>query len=626
MKERLLLIFGLSLTILSTSLLPALAQSERYPTDAEVSELMNRFQRQTQATGNKPTLSETRSREPFVSAWSKVEPSLAPFLGEWYMGQDTSYASVLWIYPSRTRGRVCIIHGYYPDGEDSSTLSLATGFVEKDKIHITGEDLGRSLLVKQGNDLALLGIYDRGGDVFKYSFPRPLEPPTTSSLNNAPEASKIIQQFNATGCTASLPANSQIAIEQSPSPLQVYKDTRELGMAQFLQGNQELNSAKERLRSTAQGQYTTLAIPQSDFMTDTFTTVASSPGAFFGKRDDISYADYLQLKLKLKEQETVLKEGAIIIEAINQYNTQLNKDNRYGGRDVSKKIVANFNEFWGRVEEQNKKPSLSIGSIAGALPYALEETRVSTINLIEGSTQTGGKLASAFTSLGGLVQLLNLPELTNPNAFTLGGSTIDYVFFLQPKLGEIQNEFLAGNIEKVYDINLEILSETIKLTNTPNPTLVRVAEAIAVREEATELIDRFDFIKQPQFAEVLDDFDKIYLTTSQFSSTIKLVTSTLAFIAPGKQAVRTFADKADAVNSLLFNALQFSYEEDVRTQFEQLKAKINRNQELISGLSSAVDFSAEEVGQYLIRTRTDVVTRRPDGTIAVSTSGVLYPR
>jgi hypothetical protein len=626
MKEELLLVFGLSLTILSTSLLPAFAQSERHPTEAEVRELMNRFQRQTQATGNEPTLPETTSRHLFVSAWSKVEPSLAPFLGEWYMGQDTSYASVLWIYPSTTRGRVCIIHGYFPDGDESSTLSFVTGSVETDQIRIAGEDLGRSLLVKQGNDLALLGIYNEGADVFKYSFPRPLKPPTTASLNNAPEASNIIQEFKAAGCTASLPANSQIAIEQLPSPVQVYRDTRELGIAQFLQGNQELNSAKERLQSTAQGQYTTLDIPQSDFMTETFTTVASSPGAFFGERDDISYADYLQLKLKLKEQETVLKEGTIIIEAIDQYNAQLNKDNRYGGRDVSKKIVSNFNEFWARVEEQNKKPSLSIGSIAGALPYALEETRISTINLIEGSTQTGGKLASAFTNLGGLAQVLNLPELTNPNSFTLGGRTIDYVIFLPQKLAEIQDEFLAGNIEKVYDVNLEILSETIKLTNTQNPTLVRVAEAIAIREEATELIDRFDFIKQPQFTEVLDEFDKIYLATSQFSSTIKLVTSTLALIAPGKQTVRTFADKADAVNSLLFNALQFSYEEDVRTQFEQLKAKINRNQELISGLSSTVDFSAEEVGQYLIRTRTDVVTRRPDGTIAVSTSGVLYPR
>jgi hypothetical protein len=626
MKERLLLVFGLSMTILSTGLLPALAQSRRYPTDAEVRGLMNRFQRQTQATGNKPTPSETRSRESLLRAWSRVEPSVAPFLGEWYMGQDTSYASVLRIYPSRNRGRVCIIHGYFPDGEESSTLSFVTGSVFRDQIRIIGEDLGRSLLVKQGNDLGLFGIYDRGADVFKYSFPRPLEPPTTSSLNNAPEASKIIQKFNAAGCTASLPADSQIATGQSPSPLQVYTDVKSLGMAQFLQGNQKLISAQERLQSATKGQYTTIKISQSDFLTKPFITVATSPRASFGRRDDVSYADYLNLKLKLKAQETVFNEGISIVKAIEPYNDKLSKDNRYGGRNVSQRIVSNFNEYWKRVEEQKKKPSLSLESLVRALPYALEETRVSTINLIEGGVQTGGKLASAFTALGGLVQILNLPELTNPDSFKRVGRSLDYVIYVRPKLGESIDALLAGNTEEILNISLEVASETIKLIDSQDSILVRSAEAIAIRSEAMKLIDRHNFITQSQVTEVLDGFDKTYLTTAQVSSTIKLVTSTLAFIAPGKQAVRTFADKADAVNSLLFNALQFSYKEDVRTQYARLKAYINRNQEIISGLSSTIDFSAQEVGQYLIKTRTDVVTRRPDGTIAVSTSGVLYPR
>lgn len=99
----------------------------------------------------------------------------------------------------------------------------------------------------------------------------------------------------------------------------------------------------------------------------------------------------------------------------------------------------------------------------------------------------------------------------------------------------------------------------------------------------------------------------------------------MAFIAPGKQAVRTFADKADAVNALLFNALQFTYKEDIRKRYELLKAYSNRNQKMISGLSSLIDLSAQEVGQYLTKTRTDVVTRRSDGTIAVSVKGVISP-
>lgn len=432
------------------------------------------------------------------------------------------------------------------------------------------------------------------------------------------------------------PQDSQIATGRSPNtgqqtttgrastPVQ-YRDTRALGMAQFLQGKRELLSAQEKLQRAAQGEYTTINVPQSDFLTKPFISVAKTPGAFFGGRDDVSYANYLNLKLKLKAQETVFNEGTSIIKAIEPYNDKLSKDNRYGGRDVSQRIVSKFNDYWRRVEEQNKKPSLSLGSISRALPYALEETRVSNINLIEGGVQTGGKLASAFTDLAGLVKILNLPELTNPESFQRAGRSIDYVFTVKEKLGDIKDAFLKGNNEEVNKINLEIASETIKLIDAQDSMLVRSGEAIAIRGEATKLIERHNFLQQSQLTEVLDGFDKTYLTTAQVSSVVKIFTSTLALIAPGKQAVRTFADKADAVNALLFNALQFSYKEDVRRQYERLKAYSNRNQQMISGLSSSIDFSAQEVGQYLIKTRTDVVIRRPDGTIAVSVNGVVSP-
>jgi hypothetical protein len=430
---------------------------------------------------------------------------------------------------------------------------------------------------------------------------------------------------------ADRPGNpNQTVARRAPSPVQTYRDTRALGMAQFLQGKQELISAHEKLQLAVQGKYDIVEIPKSDFLEDKFTDVAESPGTFLGKRNDVSYGDYLKLKLKLKAQEKLWDEGIDIVKAIKQYDEKLNKENRQGGREVSQRISSNFNEYFNRVSEQNKKPSLSLEGIVRALPYAIEETRISNINLITGGVQAGGKLASAFTDLGGLVKLLNLPELTKPESFQRVGRSIDYVSTVylptvQGKLSKIKEEFLKGNQEKVTDINLEIASETIKLMDAQDPKLVRTAEAIAIRSEAMNLIERNKFLQQSQLTEVLDGFDKTYLTTAQVASTIKMITSALAFIAPGKQAVRTFADKADAVNALLFNALQFTYTEDVRKQYELLKAYSNRNQKTISGLSSSIDFSAQEVGQYLTKTRTDVVTRRSDGTISVSVKGVISP-
>jgi hypothetical protein len=426
--------------------------------------------------------------------------------------------------------------------------------------------------------------------------------------------------------TGRAPSSSQqTTTVRSPSPVQTYRDTRALGMAQFLQGKQRLISAQNKLQLAVQDKYDLVEIPKSDFLEDPFTDVAESPGTFLGKRNNVSYGDYLKLKLKLKAQEKLWNEGIDIVKAIEPYNEKLNKDNRQGGREVSQRISSNFNEYFNRVSEQDKKPSLSLEVIVRALPYAIEEARISDINLITGGFQTGGKLASAFTDLGGLVKLLNLPELTKPESFQRAGRSLDYVVTVQEKLGKIKEEFLKGNQEKINDINLEIASETIKLMDAQDSKSTRTAEAIAIRSEATNLIDRNKFLQQSQLTEVLDGFDKTYLTTAQVASTIKMITSALAFIAPGKQAVRTFADKADAVNALLFNALQFSYKEDVRKQYELLKAYSNRNQQMISGLSSSIDFSAQEVGRYLIKTRTDVVTRRPDGTIAVSINGVVSP-
>lgn len=303
----------------------------------------------------------------------------------------------------------------------------------------------------------------------------------SSAVSNQ-QLSQILEAGQiATGRSPS--SGQQTTTARSPSPVQTYTDTRALGMAQFLQGKQELISAQEKLQRVGKQQYDIVEIPKSDFLEDKFTDVAESPGTFLGKRNDVSYADYLKLKLKLKAQEKSWNEGINIVKAIEPYNNKLNKDNRQGGREVSQRISSNFNEYFNRVSEQNKKPSLSLESIVRALPYAIEETRISNMNLITGGFQTGGKLASVFTDLGGLVKLLNLPELIKPESF-------QYVSTVKEKLGKFKEEFLKGNQEKVNDINLEIASETIKLIDSQDPKLIRTAEAIAIRSEAMNLIDR----------------------------------------------------------------------------------------------------------------------------------------
>ncbi|MEE3718587.1 hypothetical protein V2H45_17745 [Tumidithrix elongata RA019] len=46
---------------------------------------------------------------------------------------------------------------------------------------------------------------------------------------------------------------------------------------------------------------------------------------------------------------------------------------------------------------------------------------------------------------------------------------------------------------------------------------------------------------------------------------------------------------------------------------------------LIEGMRSRLDTAATGVGNYLIKARTDVIARRPDGSISVNTQGIIYP-
>jgi hypothetical protein len=201
MKERSVIGLMVSLTIGVTGSSSVLAQSQRYPTNAELRQLLRTFNTVPSSvnsgTEDRRTLSEKRSLESFVTSWSMVDPAVAPFLGQWG-GIEESIS----IFPSNIRGRVCIIFIGYEG--DLSSADFDIGNVSNGQIR-TNRFFGRSLIIRQRNRLGLAGIYRNGASISAYEFPRPLRIPTNSSLLNLPNASRIIQQFNVAGCTTSVP-------------------------------------------------------------------------------------------------------------------------------------------------------------------------------------------------------------------------------------------------------------------------------------------------------------------------------------------------------------------------------------------------------------------------------------
>lgn len=429
------------------------------------------------------------------------------------------------------------------------------------------------------------------------------------------------------------PCGQQTVTAPTRPTRQTFRNVRELGMAQFLQGNRELIDAYQALQGAAQGQYNVVEIPSNDFMDNPFTQIARERGAWFGgggswgdDREDIGYADYLKLKLKLNAQIAAYNNSLAIIEKMQDYNNRLSTENRQGGREVSQRIVANFQTLWSRIEQQNQ-PDLSLDRILSSLAYAVEESRVSTIHFVIKSAQTGGKLAAAFSDFGKLGQLLNLPISSNADATQLTGRKLDYAITVYEKLQEFERNFKKGDYEALLYINLEIANATIGLFDPQNnPRLVRAGQGIAILSEATKLRDMMILLQQPNVREVLDDYDRFYLTVAGISSALKIGADTVTLINPNpQQSASQIAAKVKAINDLLFEGLQITYKDEFRRKYERLIVHNNQLQDRILGLSSSINYAADQVGEYLLKSRADAVTRRADGTIAVSVDGVLYP-
>ncbi|WP_414530473.1 GUN4 domain-containing protein [Nodularia chucula] len=208
---RSLFILGFSLATVAANQLSVLAQT-RQPTNAEINRLRQELQESIRYGQNnsiaasyvedRRTQAEKNERESFVRAWSKIEPQLAPFMGAW-----RGYESGRYIYPSNTKGRVCVVV------QEGGTGTLNTGVLFNGVIRKNNG----GLLFKEGNFLGA-ALLEKGRFVRNYDIPfhhaRPLQPLTKmlDSLYDASPSQKnqLAQQFKAAGCTTSVASlNSQ---------------------------------------------------------------------------------------------------------------------------------------------------------------------------------------------------------------------------------------------------------------------------------------------------------------------------------------------------------------------------------------------------------------------------------
>lgn len=202
---RVLIGLGLSLIILKICCLQVFAQSasERYPTNTELVRLREKLRRQIRTIENGNEFKDFRSsadkqrRASFVSAWTKVDPIVAPFLGYW-----SGYEESLLIYPGNNKGRVCIIY------EGLGIVEISFGNVVNGQIR-TDE---KETIIKEGNYLGVATVRNNQPDIFvtpPYMNPRITllmsEFMRMSSMNR-PDIAEMVQKFKASGCRDGLPS------------------------------------------------------------------------------------------------------------------------------------------------------------------------------------------------------------------------------------------------------------------------------------------------------------------------------------------------------------------------------------------------------------------------------------
>jgi len=207
----------ISLTIITIGSLSVSAQSQRYPTNAEIQKIIREFQQRASSPpfsreccggweADRRTAAQKQPLESFVKAWSQADPSVAPFLG-WWANND----SQIGIYPSNVRGRACVIHV-----SPRPSYKFTVGSISSGKISLSGDLAGRVLLNQRnmsGNTfllVAYVGIDNiaraaPGSDI--YTYPELPQAPTKLPLSkaNPQENSRMIREFKATGCTVFLP-------------------------------------------------------------------------------------------------------------------------------------------------------------------------------------------------------------------------------------------------------------------------------------------------------------------------------------------------------------------------------------------------------------------------------------
>jgi hypothetical protein len=574
--------------------------SARPPSTQEISQLIQ--QSQISKSIAKLSQSQLNDRQKLRSQTNKY---LAPFAGAWLTADNQR----LFVYPSSRRERqACII--VEKNGTQDLQIGIASG-------HAIGTDMNIGDIRLFNTKQETLGLRRPGSNQLIAVYPSPNSANLTADHRSAMEGN---------GCITSFPSTAIATAPTKPAfqTIKTFNSVKAFGLEQMLGSNQALAQVPLDLEKLAQEKYSLPKFPKLDLLSEKLTDVGEQKGKFLGSRKDISFQDYLTLKLKVKAQMKVLMHNIQAVSLTDQYLEHFQKD-RQNPHPLVKDVAAQFTQAVGQ-------DSGSQWSFVDRAAYGVEETRVALGKFSQGVFNTTRSVAPAWIEFDSLIKLMpNDSERKKLQLIQELAGDADYLFEVNSQMENILEASKSGNLDKANRELAKLATATLKWLDDREKTgnvkaLKRGVEILEIRENAVQLKESVEILQNSEVNSVLSDFDKTYLTTVSLGSALDMVSIVSSAVLPDKSAPSKIVEKAKSVKTVLFDAVKVTYQDSVRREYTIMSAQFGGNQKKIQGLSAAFDFSGEKIGNYLLKNRSDVLRQSQNGSVEVGIKETVYPR
>ncbi|HBW58641.1 MAG TPA: hypothetical protein DEF27_12895 [Oscillatoriales bacterium UBA8482] len=316
--------------------------------------------------------------------------------------------------------------------------------------------------------------------------------------------------------------NQQTATRTIQPVIQTFSSVKSLGMAQFLRGTTELKSAQETLQKAARGEYDTITNGQkTDFLEDILEDIPEirpvdcKSFGFSCESTEITYADYLNLKLKVYLQIGVFKNGMKVYDEIPKYQNRLFQDQRYGGLNVGQNLTSEWDKRWNNVKEQQRlKDEQANLPITERIGVVMEQTIQDTANFSWELFKTSTKVAATLAQIKDLAETItSLRSINQYNLNRIAGGP-KYTIAVEEILKDSGKALQSFDTDKINELALKGAQETIELINAQDRKVAGSANVIKIYLAAKDIIDKNNLLRQPQATNALDDFDKFYIAAT----------------------------------------------------------------------------------------------------------------